>query len=147
MKISECMTSNPRIVGPEQPVQEAARLMDDMDVGFLPVGQNGRLLGVITDRDITVRAVGQGLGNDALVRDVMTHDIRFCRDDDDVATVLADMGGLQIRRMPVVSQDQQLAGVVSLGDLSRTSAQTETANALREISRDPLAENQLQHNL
>lgn len=86
------------------------------DVGFLPVGENDRLVGTITDRDIVVRAVAEGKDGNATVRDVMTKDVKYCFEDEDIEHVAQNMGDIQVRRLPVLNRDKRVVGVVSLAD-------------------------------
>jgi CBS domain-containing protein len=116
MKVSEAMTRKLRIARPDETLQEVARRMAEEDVGFLPVGDNDRLVGTITDRDIVVRGVAEGRDGAALVRDAMTKDVKYCFDDEDMDHVVHNMGDLQVRRLPVVNRDKRLVGVVSLAD-------------------------------
>ena len=139
MKISECMTAQPHIMAPEQSIQEAARVMEEMNIGFLPVGQDNQLVGVVTDRDIAVRGIGRGVDGATQVQQVMSKDVRHCFEDDNVDAVLSNMGQLQMRRMPVLNRDNQVTGVVSLGDLSQVGQEASTADALSEISKDTKA--------
>ncbi|HEY0413846.1 MAG TPA: CBS domain-containing protein [Allosphingosinicella sp.] len=121
MKVAECMTPDVEIVTPDQPIREAAQFMLRADAGAMPVGEGDRLVGMVTDRDIAVRAVAEGRGPDTPVRDVMTDDVVFCFDDDEVEEVAIRMGDSQVRRMPVLSRESEtLVGIVSLGDLSRS---------------------------
>jgi CBS domain-containing protein len=126
MKISELMTKNPCTVSPDAPVSEAARLMKEEDVGIVPVVERvggaetrGRLVGVVTDRDIAVRHVAEGHTSDTPVRDVMSGGVKTARPDDTVESVLALMGREQVRRIPVVDERGSLVGVVSQADLAR----------------------------
>lgn len=126
MKISELMTKNPCTVAPDTPVSEAARLMKEEDVGIMPVVERvggaetrGRLVGVVTDRDITVRHVAEGRTGDAPVRDVMSGGVRTCSPNDSVDTVLELMAREQVRRVPIVDERGSLVGVVSQADLLR----------------------------
>jgi CBS domain-containing protein len=137
MKIAECMTSDVEIVGPDQPIQEAARFMLRADAGAMPVGEGDRLVGMVTDRDIAVRAVAAGRGPDTPVRDVMTDEVIYCFDDDDVEAVALKMSDRQVRRMPVLSrEDDSVVGIVSLGDISR-SEQGEAASVALDGITDP----------
>jgi CBS domain-containing protein len=126
MKISELMTKNPCTVTPDTPVSEAARLMKEEDVGIMPVVERvggaetrGRLVGVVTDRDIAVRHVAEGRTTDSPVRDVMSGGVMTANPDDSVETVMELMGREQIRRIPVVDERGSLVGVVSQADLAR----------------------------
>jgi CBS domain-containing protein len=126
MKISELMTRNPCTVSPDTPVSEAARLMKEEDVGIVPVVERvggaetrGRLVGVVTDRDIAIRHVAEGRGTDTPVRDVMSGGVKTATLDDSVETVMELMGREQVRRIPVVDERGSLVGVVSQADLAR----------------------------
>jgi CBS domain-containing protein len=103
---------------PNEPVGDAARVMADLDVGAMPVGENDWLIGMVTDRDIAVRAVAEGKGSDCRVRDVMTPEIHCCFDDEDVEEVLEIMGEIQVRCLPVLNRKKRMVGIVSLGDLA-----------------------------
>lgn len=135
MKVSECMTRNVSLADPAMTLREAAQLMARRDAGALPVGENDRLIGMITDRDIAVRAVAHGKGPDAAVRDVMSRDVRWCYEDDRIDDVLESMAHEQIRRMPVLSRDKRLVGIVSIGDLSASALPQLSGTALSSISR------------
>ena len=132
-KISEVMTTNVKVVRPDDTVQNAARLMSDLDVGAIPVCDGKRLQGMVTDRDITIRGTAQGLGGDTPVKDVMTTDVVWCTAEDDTQEVLNRMADAQIRRIPVVDQDRNLVGIVALGDLAIEDEEN-VDEALRDIS-------------
>jgi len=119
MRISDCMTRDVRIADPDQTIREAAQMMAELDAGILPVGENDRLVGMITDRDIAIRAIAQGKGPDTPVREAMNAEVRYCYEDDDVHEVLANMADIQVRRLPVLSREKRLIGIVSIGDLSK----------------------------
>ena len=137
MKIAECMTPEVEIVTPDQPIQEAAQFMLRADAGAMPVGEGDKLVGMVTDRDIAVRGVAAGRGPDTPVRDVMTEEVIYCFDDDDVEEVALKMSDRQVRRMPVLSrEDETLVGIVSLGDISRSDQGEAAAVALDGIT-DP----------
>jgi CBS domain-containing protein len=136
MKVREAMTRDVRLVKPEQPIREAAKLMGELDIGALPVEENDRLVGMITDRDIAVRAVGSGRGPDTQIREVMSGEIKYCYEDQTVDEVTQNMGELRIRRLPVLNRDKRLVGILSLGDLAiDESARDEAGEALGGISR------------
>jgi CBS domain-containing protein len=135
MKIREAMTPDVRVASPEQTIQQAARTMASLDAGVLPVGENDRLVGMITDRDIAIRAIAEGKGPDAKVRDVMTKDVKYCYDDQDVDEVTREMADLQVRRLPVLNRDKRLVGIVSLGDIAISPDNERAADALSGISR------------
>jgi CBS domain-containing protein len=122
MKIAEVMTPNPQVVSPEQPIQEAARQMLEADTGSIPITEGDRLIGMVTDRDITVRAVAEGRGPDTPVREVMSEKPLFAWDDQDVDEVAMQMSDAQVRRMPILSrQGETLVGMVSIGDLVQSN--------------------------
>jgi CBS domain-containing protein len=128
MLVKEAMSRDGKTVAPGQKIQEAAKIMLDMDVGALPVGENDRLVGVITDRDIAVRGVAAGKAPSASVREVMTSEVRYCFEDEDTAHIARNMGDQQIRRLPVVDRNKRLVGILALADLA-TSAKTGHATA------------------
>ena len=135
MKVSEAMTRDVRVANPDETVQQAARMMASLDAGVLPVGEKDRLVGMITDRDIAIRGVAEGKGPNAKVRDVMTEDVKYCYDDQDVEEVTRNMGDIQVRRLPVINRDKRLVGILSLGDIATTHEGIATAEALNRISR------------
>ena len=118
MLVSEAMTENVKIANPDQTIREAARMMAQSDVGVLPVGEHNRLVGMITDRDIIVRAVAAGHGPDTPIEEVMSPEVKYCFDDDDVVGVARNMAELKVRRLPVLNRDKQLVGILSLGDIA-----------------------------
>jgi signal-transduction protein with cAMP-binding, CBS, and nucleotidyltransferase domain len=108
-------------------------MMSDVDAGVLPVGENDRLVGMITDRDIAVRAVAQGKGPDTPLREVMTADVKYCFEDEDTDQVARNMGDQQVRRRPVVNRDKRLVGILSLGDLAVMQGGQPAGEALTDI--------------
>lgn len=120
MKISDIMTRDVHLVSPDQTLREAAELMERHDIGSLPVSDDERLVGMLTDRDIVVRAVCRGLGVDTPVRAVMTSDIKYCYDDQDIDEVSRNMADLEIRRLPVVNREKRLVGIVSLANVAHS---------------------------
>ena len=134
MKVSEVMTRDVQTVSPDQPVQEAAAFMLSADAGSIPVTERDRLIGMITDRDIAVRGIAKGYGPDTPVRELMTDDLVIARIDDDVEEVASRMSQAQVRRLPVIDQDERLCGIVSLGDLSRETDEDCVTEALEGIS-------------
>ena len=136
MKVHDSMTRDVCIAAPSQSVLEAARMMAELDVGALPVGENDRLVGMITDRDIVVRGVAAGRGPDTLVRDVMSSQVQYCFEDQSIEEVTANMGDIQVRRLPVVNRDKRLVGIISLGDIAMQNGGERVAGAaLSSISR------------
>lgn len=135
MKVSDAMTHQVEIANPDDPISDAARTMARIDAGALPVGENERLIGMITDRDIAIRGVAQGKSPDTPVREVMTADVRFCFEDDDLEQIADDMAELQVRRLPVVNRERRLVGIISLGDIARHHLPEATGEALQGVSR------------
>jgi CBS domain-containing protein len=131
--IAEVMTPDVEVVAPEGTLRDAARAMADLDVGSLPVCDGRKLIGMITDRDITIRAVAEGKSSDTAVSEVMTNDVVWCTDTDTVDDVLQQMSDAQIRRIPVVDRDRQLVGIVALGDIA-LEEQDDVDETLRDIS-------------
>ena len=134
MKVSEVMSRDVQCVGPDQPVQEAAGFMLSANAGSIPVTEGRKLLGMITDRDIAVRGVAKGYGPDTAVRELMSDDIVSARIDDNVADVAERMSAAQVRRLPVIDENQELCGIVSLGDLSRQTDGQSASIALEGVS-------------
>ena len=134
MKVSEVMTRDVKTVRPDQPVQEAARFMLSEDAGSMPVSDGDRLIGMITDRDIAIRGVAQGYGPETPVRELMTDQVICARADDDVEEVASKMSESQVRRLPVIDNDDRLCGIVSLGDLAREADDECAEQALEGVS-------------
>ena len=136
MRVREVMTTDVQMASPDQPIRHAADLMARLDAGAVPISHNDRLVGMITDRDIAVRAVASGKGPDTPIRDVMSSQIRYCFDDQELEDVAANMADIKVRRLPVVNRDKRLVGILSLGDLAiDESAQDDAGEALGGISR------------
>lgn len=136
MKISDCMTRDVQIADPQMTLREAARLMAKCDSGVLPVGENDRLVGMLTDRDIAIRGVAEGKGPDATVREAMSPDVRWCYEDESIEGVLRRLGDEQVRRMPVLNRAKRLVGIISMADLSAGAKPQETGATLTAISRE-----------
>lgn len=134
MKISEIMTRDVKTVSPNSTAQEAATFMLGEDAGSMPVTDGDRLLGMITDRDIAVRGVAKGHGPDTPVRELMTDGIICARIDDSIADVAAKMSQAQVRRLPVIDEQERLCGIVSLGDLARETDNHSADQALEGVS-------------
>jgi CBS domain-containing protein len=133
MRVADAMTRDVHVAYPDQSIIDAAKQMADCDCGALPVEDNDRLVGMITDRDIVVRALAQGKA-DARIREVMSQDIKYCFDDEDIDSVAHNMGDLQVRRLPVVNRNKRLVGILSLGDVAKTNETQASADALHSIS-------------
>ena len=132
--IQDVMTKDVKSVSPDETVRHAAELMKQHDVGAIPVCDGSKLVGMITDRDITIRATAAGLAPDTRIGDVMSTDVRTCKASQTVDEVLAEMGDVQIRRVPVIDQaSHKVVGIVSLGDLAKSQSGS-VDEALREIS-------------
>ena len=145
MKVSEAMTRDVCMADPEDSICDAAQLMADHDIGVLPVGESDRIVGMITDRDIAVRAVAQGCGPDTKVRETMSKDVMYCFEDEDLEDVARNMGDIRVRRLPVLSRDKRLVGIVSIGDLAQRQAPEETGSAMACISKPGGAHSQGVH--
>ena len=135
MKVSKFMTRDVQLVTPTQTIRDAARMMTDLDAGALPVQQDDRLVGMITDRDIAVRAVAQGKSPDTPVGDVMSREVLYCFDDQEVKDIARNMGEVKVRRLPVVDRNKRLVGIISLGDLALNEEPELTASAVTNISK------------
>lgn len=134
MKVSEVMTREVATVRADQSAQEAATFMLQGDAGSIPVTDGDRLIGMITDRDITVRGTAQGRGPDTPVRELMSDGLVCAREDDDIEEVAMRMSEAQVRRLPVIDESENLVGIVSLGDLSREAEGEEAHVALEGVS-------------
>ena len=134
MKVSEVMTRDVQTIRPDQTAREAASFMLRADAGSIPVTDGDRLVGMITDRDIAVRGVAKGYGPDTPVRELMSDDIICAREDDDVDDVASRMSEAQVRRLPVIDENERLCGIVSLGDLSREADEDAANEALEGVS-------------
>lgn len=137
MQIKDILTSDVETVSPDTRIQEVARKMKELDIGSVPVCSGRRLLGMITDRDITVRAIAEGRDpRDTPVSDAMTGEVIFCYQDQDIEEARSLMEQYQIRRLPVVDEQDQLVGIVSLGDIAtRSRDDEESGETLKEISK------------
>ena len=134
MKIHDVMTREVHVAGPDQSIREAAKIMALYDTGALPVGDDDRLLGLITDRDIAVRAVARGMSPETPLSEVMSREVLYCFNDDEVANVAKNMSDIQVRRLPVVNRDKKLVGILSLGDLARKSEAKTAGEAMKGIA-------------
>jgi CBS domain-containing protein len=145
MKVSECMSTDVRVASPKQTIAEAAGMMSECDSGILPVGENDRLVGMVTDRDIVIRAVARNLGPTTAIRDVMSNDqVLYCFEDDDVADVAENLAEQQVRRLPVLNREKRLVGIISLGDIAK-AAKRQAGTAVAGITRRGGKHDQTQH--
>jgi CBS domain-containing protein len=134
MKVSEAMTRDVQLIEPTQTIRDAAKLMAELDAGIMPIREGDRLVGMITDRDIAVRAVAAGMGPDTPIREVMTQDVKYCYEDDDTVDVARNMADIQVRRLPVLTRDKRLVGIISVGDLAVSDASGRAGEAVAGIS-------------
>jgi CBS domain-containing protein len=118
MRVGEIMTRDVVMASPGQKLRDVAAEMEKHDIGVLPVRDNDRLVGMITDRDIAIRGISHGLGPDAPVRDVMSAEVKYCFESDNIDDLAQNMADEQIRRLPVLNDDKRLVGIISLGDLA-----------------------------
>ena len=136
MKVREVMTANVEMINPDARLPEAAKRMADADVGLLPVGNDDRLVGMVTDRDIAIRAVAQGKNPARTkVRDVMTGKVLYCYDDEDVEHIADSIAKLQVRRLPVVEEDGRLVGILAQADIAEHADARQTGEVVEKISR------------
>jgi CBS domain-containing protein len=135
-RLKDLMSTDVKIVSPNTTIREAAQQMRDCDFGMLPVAENDRMIGAISDRDIAIRAIAENKGPDTAVREVMSEGICWAFDDESVDDAARIMSERQVRRLPIVSRDKRLVGIVSLGDFAVQSAERKpVATALSGISR------------
>jgi CBS domain-containing protein len=135
MKVKNCMHNGARWVSPETPVKAVANAMLEQDIGAVPVGENDRLIGMITDRDIVLRAVANGQDVSALkARDVMTKGVIWCKDTDDITHAANLMQSKKVRRLPVIDKNKRMVGILSLGDLSHAGTERTVAAATKGVS-------------
>jgi CBS domain-containing protein len=136
MKVKDAMHKGVEWVGPDTPVTELAKLMRMRDIGAIPIGDNDRLIGMVTDRDIVCKGLAED-GFDAAratARDVMTPDIHCCRDDDDLAKAVRHMEALKVRRLPVINKSKRMVGILSLGDVSHSAPGDLLSECVRSVS-------------
>ena len=134
MQVNEVMTPHTVTLTPDKTLKDAAEIMCRMETGFVPVGQDDWLVGTITDRDIVISGIAQGKSTDSAVSEVMSRDVLYVFEDQEVAEVARNMGEQKVRRMPVVDHDKRLVGIVSLGDLSTDGDPFAAGVALEQIS-------------
>jgi CBS domain-containing protein len=132
--VSDVMTREVYLASPSQTIREVAGAMAKADVGSLPVGENDRLIGMITDRDIVLRAVAKGLDPKTPVRDVMTDRIQYCYDDDDVVGVAENMAHLGVRRLAVLNHDKRLVGIVALSNVANCGEAKAASKLLKGVA-------------
>jgi len=135
MKIRDIMTTSPETARVDESVQAVAQRMAAGDFGFVPVCDGTRVIGAVTDRDLTTRVLARGLSPSTPVSEVMTRDIFTVSKDDSIDEVLSAMGERQLRRFPIVTENGDLVGVVSIGDLTTKAREKDTGEALADISK------------
>ena len=135
MQVQDLMTREVAMINSDQTIQKAARLMAELDVGILPVGEGDRLVGMLTDRDIAVRGLAKGKSPNTKVRDVMTPKVKYCFVDQDIDEIAVNMADIQVRRLPVLSRDKRLVGILSLCDIAVSDDPDQAVEALSGISR------------
>jgi CBS domain-containing protein len=129
------MTPDVQLCTPDDTLRDAAEAMAALGVGLLPVTDNERLVGMVSDRDIAIRGVGMGRGPDSRVADVMTSDVKYCFEDQDLTEITRNMGEIKVRRLPVLDRNKRLVGIIALGDIAQRTASNGTGDALNQISR------------
>ena len=124
MKVKEAMHKGVDWVSPDTPVTELAKLMREHDIGAIPIGEDDRLIGMVTDRDIVCKGLASNNfdARRAMARDVMTDGIHCCREDDDLAKAVRHMETLKVRRLPVINKSRRMVGMISLGDISHSAS-------------------------
>lgn len=127
MKVSEAMTQDVQVCNPDDTIRDAARTLAQIDAGAIPVGENDKLVGMITDRDIAIRAIAEGKGPDTKIREVMTPEIRYCFDDQEIDEVQKNMSDNRLRRVVVINHDKRLVGMLSLADIVRADGSADMA--------------------
>jgi CBS domain-containing protein len=134
MQVREVMSVQVNVANPRQSIREAAQMMAAIDAGALPVGENDRLVGMITDRDIAVRAVAAGKGPETPIREVMSADVKYCFADDEVDEVAHNMADIKLRRLPVLDDRKRLVGIISLADIALAEGPSPAGHAICGIS-------------
>jgi CBS domain-containing protein len=136
MQVKEIMTKNVQVVHSDTDLQEVASLMRDLNIGILPVAEGQRITGILTDRDIVVRSMAKGMDpKSTKVEDVASTNVAWCFEDDDIKDALQKMKERQIRRLPVVNQENELVGIVSLSDVAVEHSEGMAGETLEEISK------------
>ncbi|WP_449222021.1 CBS domain-containing protein [Tistrella mobilis] len=133
MQVQELMSRNVQLATPDESLRAVAERMADCDIGYMPVGENDRLIGAVTDRDIAIRGVGAGRDGSAKVAEVMTRDVKYCYEDEDVEHVVQNMGDIQLRRIPVMNRQERLVGVLSLADSALGYSPDSTGTAMTGV--------------
>jgi CBS domain-containing protein len=135
MKVKEAMHKGVEWVDPSTPLRKLAQLMSEHDIGSIPIGENDRLIGIVTDRDIVIRGLANGRDLAKLTaRDVMTKGVIFCRDDEEIDDATRTMELKQVRRLPVINKEKRMVGILALGDISNACEQEQSGEVLQAVS-------------
>ncbi|WP_434568344.1 CBS domain-containing protein [Pseudomonas sp. Z3-8] len=134
MKINEIMSREVRTISPDTPLREVAQIMRQADIGALVINQNDRMAGMVTDRDLVIRAMAEGMNMDTPVSRIMSDEVRYCFDDEEIDHVAKNMAQIEKRRLPVVNRDKRLVGMVSLANVASCNADKVSANLLRGVA-------------
>jgi CBS domain-containing protein len=136
MKVKDAMHKGVEWVGPDTPVRELATLMREQDVGAIPIGENDRLIGMVTDRDIVCKGLANGDfdARRATARDVMTEGIHCCSEDDDLAKAVRHMEEVKVRRLPVISKSKRMVGMLALGDLGQAASSKLLSECVKSVA-------------
>lgn len=143
MKVSELMTRDVHVAYPSETLKQAAMSMAALDSGVLPVGEKDRLVGMLTDRDMVINGIAKGKGPETRIREVMSTDVKYCYEDQDLEEITENMADIQVRRLPVLNRDKRLVGIISLGDIAQAGNEAGTAEALSGISQPSGQHNQM----
>ena len=137
MKVSEVMTAQVATARPDSSIRAVGKMMSEVDSGVIPIVEDSKVVGVVTDRDIVLRAVAEGGDLDAAASTIMSTDVQTCREDDNVADAVGKMSAQKIRRLVVLGENGRLAGIVSLGDISKDYGAKQVGKTLEDISFAP----------
>jgi CBS domain-containing protein len=133
MRVADIMTTGVELTTPQATIREAAARMAELDAGILPVQEGDRLVGMLTDRDIAVRAVARGKGPECPVSEAMTPEVKYCYEDEDIGHVVRNMAEIKVQRLPVMNRDKRLVGILSLGDIALQADTRATDTAVSGI--------------
>jgi len=134
MRVSEIMSRDVQVCSPGSTIRDCAKTMAAIDAGAIPVGDNDHLVGMITDRDIAVRAVAEQKPPTTKVREVMSQEVLYCFDDQDLDDIAQNMSDVKVRRLPVVNREKRLVGIVSIGDLAKGANAASTGQTVADIT-------------
>ena len=134
-QIKDVMSRDYKFISPHASIHEAAQIMRDLDIGFLPVAEKDRMIGMVTDRDIVVRSAAEGTKPTSQeIGEIMTPKTYYCYDDQEIEDVCNNLGEIQVRRLPVVNRDKRLVGIVSLGDLAQEASRPNVGQTQQQIT-------------